>query len=701
MARHSFAWMCVAAVAVPAVAQETAQTVTVTGRAPPTAAVAGFDDTPLLRAPFSATVIGQPTLSDAGVSNLADVTRVSPGLSDAYNAVGYWSNFTMRGFALDQRNNYRRDGLPINAETSLWLGNKQSIDVLRGTSGMQAGVSAPGGLVNLVVKRPDGPHASAALGIESDGTYGLALDLGNRAGPDGSIGWRLSAEATHLDPPLNAARGNRQGIAAAGEWRVDAGKLLEAEVELNRQSQPSQPGFSMLGDRVPDARDIDPRINLNNQPWSLPVVFTGQTASLRWTQRLGGDMNFIAHAMTQHLRTDDRIAFPFGCSAEGNFDRYCSDRSFDFYDFRSEGEHRRNDALDLSIGGRATWLTQEHRWRAGVLGARQRADIPRGVFNFVGTGTIDGLTVVPPDATVAAEGVNRDERSLEAYARDQWLLTPDATLWLGLRYTRLTRRSVATDGSGVIDANQHFTTPWLAASLQLDARTIVYASAGQGIEAAVAPNLPIYSNANQVLPAQKSRQLEAGIRYDAGVLTASAVLFDIRRPLVTDEPDPCVNTCTRLINGQQHHRGIELDAGWRGGPWSIQAGATMLRATRERSIDPADDGLKPTNVPERSLHAALGYQVLSAPELTLGATVANEGSRFILPDNSASIPAWTRLDLSARLVQRLTDYTLTWRLGIDNATDRRAWRESPFQFAHVYLYPLAPRTWRASVAATF
>jgi iron complex outermembrane receptor protein len=701
MAKHAFVFTSIWAVAVAAAAQDTPQTVTVTGSAPPTAAVAGFDDAPLSRAPFSATVIGPSALSDAGIANLADIARVSPGLTDAYNAVGYWSNFTVRGYALDQRNNYRRDGLPINAETSLWLGNKQSVDVLRGTSGMQAGVSAPGGLVDLVVKRPNGAHRSAVLGVESDGTYGLALDLGDRAGPDGRIGWRLSAEATHLDPPLNAARGKRQGIAAAGDWRIDADKLLEAEIELNHQSQPSQPGFSMLGNRVPDARDIDPRINLNNQPWSLPVVFTGETASLRWTQRLGGDLSFRAHAMTQWLRTDDRIAFPFGCSAEGNFDRYCSDGTFDFYDFRSEGEHRRNDALDLSIGSRATWLSQEHRWRAGVLGARQRADIPRGAFNFVGTGTIDGLTVVPPDATVAAEGVSRDERSLEAYARDQWLLTPDATLWLGLRYTHLTRHSVATDGSGMVDADQNFTAPWLAASLQLDARTIVYASAGQGIEAAVAPNVPIYSNANQVLPAQKSHQLEAGIKYDAGTLSGSAVLFDIRQPFVTDDPDPCVTTCTRLINGEQHHRGIELDAGWRGGPWSIGAGATLLRTTRERSIDPADDARKPTNVPERSLRAALGYQVLSVPELTLSAAAVNEGSRFILPDNSASIPSWTRLDLSARLVQRVADSTLTWRVGVDNAANRRAWRESPFQFAHVYLYPLAPRTWRASLAATF
>jgi iron complex outermembrane receptor protein len=699
MAKHSFVLLLAAALSALAAAQESPQTVTVTGRAPPTAAVAGFEDTPLSRAPFSATVIGPQQLSDAGISNLADIARASPGLSDAYNAVGYWSNFSVRGFALDQRNNYRRDGLPISAETSLWLGNKHSIDVLRGTSGMQAGVSAPGGLVNLVVKRPNGaPLRSGSLFVESDGTVGLALDIGDRAGADGSFGWRLGAEATHLDPPLNAARGHREGIAAAGEWRIDSGKLLEAEIELNRQSQPSQAGFSMLGPVVPDARGTDPRINLNNQPWVLPVEFTGQTASLRWTQRFGADLSFVAHAMTQRLRTDDRMAFPFGCSAEGNFDRYCSNGTFDYWDFRSEGEDRRNDALDLSIGGRATWLAQEHRWRAGVLAARQRADIPPGAFNPVGTGTIDGLTVVPPDPSITALGSSRDERSLEAYAHDQWLLTPEASLWFGLRSTKLERHSAASDGSNTIDTEQTFTTPWLAASWQIDARTLVYASAGQGIEAAVAPNLPTYTNAGQVLPAQKSRQFEAGAKFDDGRWSASAVAFDIRRPFVTDE---CTPDCTRLVDGQQRHQGIELDAGWRGGAWSLQAGGTWLRARREGSIDPADDGLKPTNVPERSLRGSLGYQLPSVPELTLGAVLAYEGLRIVLPDNSASVPSWTRLDLAARWVQRAASHTLTWRLGVDNATDRRAWRESPFQFGHVYLYPLAPRTWRASVSASY
>ena len=68
-----------------------------------------------------------------------------------------------------------------------------------------------------------------------------------------------------------------------------------------------------------------------------------------------------------------------------------------------------------------------------------------------------------------------------------------------------------------------------------------------------------------------------------------------------------------------------------------------------------------------------------------------------LPDNSARIPSWTRLDTGLRFERRVGGVATVWRAGIDNLLDRRAWRESPFQFGHAYLYPLAPRSWRLSV----
>ena len=116
--------------------------------------VSGFGDVPLRELPMAVTVVGQQQLQDSGARRLADLTTFDASVSDAYNSAGYWDFLTIRGFTLDNRFNYRRDGLPINAETSIPLDNKERVEILKGTSGIQAGTSAPGGLVNFVVKRP-------------------------------------------------------------------------------------------------------------------------------------------------------------------------------------------------------------------------------------------------------------------------------------------------------------------------------------------------------------------------------------------------------------------------------------------------------------------------------------------------------------------------------------------------------------------
>src|SRR5205085_11461463 len=188
----------------------------------------------------------------------------------------------------------------INAETPIPLDNKEQVEVLKGTSGLQAGVSAPGGLLNYVVKRPLAqPLRQAGLAWQQDGSLLGAVDLSQRFGVGEVFGLRVNAAAERLDPRVRDARGHRTLFALAGDWRIGPDTLLEAEVETSHRSQPSVPGFSMLGGAVPDARSIDPRINLNNQPWSLPVVFDGHDASLRFSQRLNAQWRWTAHAAMQ------------------------------------------------------------------------------------------------------------------------------------------------------------------------------------------------------------------------------------------------------------------------------------------------------------------------------------------------------------------------------------------------------------------
>jgi iron complex outermembrane receptor protein len=681
--------------------QPAAQTVTVTGgRAPSSASVTGFGDVPLNKLPLSVVSLGNGQLQDAAVATLADITKLDASLSDAYNAAGYWSNLSARGFVLDNRFNYRRDGLPINAETDITLDNKQRIEVLKGASGIQAGTSAPGGLVNLVVKRPVAGLRSATVGWEEDNTWRAAVDLSDRSG---AFGWRVNASTAELDPELRYAKGHRHLAALAGDLQLGAGGLLEAEIEWSRQTQPSQAGFSLLGNRVPDAHAIDPRINLGHQPWMLPVVLEGRTGSLRWSQDITADWRVSVHAMAQRLRSDDRLAFPFGCSAENNYDRYCSDGTFDLYDYRSEGERRKTDAIDAALTGRATLAGMQHQFTLGLLRSRYEARLNRQAYNWVGVGTLDGETVTPADPSLTDENTQRDERSTELRLQDHVTLQPGLDLWAGLRHSRIDRAAVRTDGSRATRYEQSFTTPWLAISADVGAGGLVYASWGQGIESEVVPNRSRYNDAGRALPALKSRQIEAGYKLRGTDVDAGVALFDIRRPVWADIGS-CddANTCTRRADGDARHRGLEADIDWRpSGTWNLRASAMLLKARREGSSDANVEGKRPTNVPARTLKLQAAYNVAALPGLALLGFVTHEGDRAVLPDNSLTIGSWTRLDLGLRYATTVAARTVTLRAGVDNVANRRAWKESPYQFSHVYLYPLAPRTAHASVGVQF
>lgn len=674
----------------------TLKPVTITDTANPAAAdISGFGDFPRKEVPISTTVIGNEQIELYGARRLADLIRFDPSIADAYNAAGYWDFLSIRGFTLDNRFNYRREGLPISAQTMIPLDNK-SVEILKGTSGIQAGTSAPGGLVNYVVKRPTARDLrEVRLEVTQRASVLAAADLGGRFGEAGAFGYRLNVAAERLRPQVHNLEGERGLVAFAGDWRLGRDSLLEAEFEWSTQKQASQAGFSLLGAALPEP--VDPRRNLNDQPWLQPTQFDALTGTVRFSQALAPDWRWSAQLGTQRLRTDDYTAFPFGCSSEGNFDRFCSDGSFDYYDFRSEDERRRQDAGQLKVNGRLTTGSVVHDLSFGVLASRVRNRFNPSPFNFAGIGHIGGGVVVPPAPLPADPSTNRDERSLEFSAADAIRWTPRLATWAGLRHTRLDRSSIRTDGSRAASYDQGVTTPFLAATYKVTRDLEAYASWGQGIESAQVPGNGSYTNPGVVLPALRSTQQEVGLRSGDDATGWEVIAFRIKRPVTNFEL--CAG-CEGAYDGDALHQGAELRAHWTSGPWKLWGGAMLLDAERRNSsAAPAINGLRPTNVPEFTLRGGIEHQVRALPGLSLIGGVSHEGGRAVTTDNTVMLPSWTRFDALLHYKQRIGTTDTSWTLGIDNVFDRRYWRESPNQFGHIYLYPGAPRTIRVAFTA--
>ena len=208
-----------------------------------------------------------------------------------------------------------------------------------------------------------------------------------------------------------------------------------------------------------------------------------------------------------------------------------------------------------------------------------------------------------------------------------------------------------------------------------------------------------YTNAGEALPALTSRQWEIGFKGGADAFNWQLAWFDIQRPVTN--LDFCANTganCTIGADGKAEHRGLEASSQWSQGPWRLAGSVTLIDATREGSIaQPTVNGQRPTNVPKNVARAQVAYRIAAVPGLELQGAMSYEGRRNVLPDGSIALPSWTRFDAALRYDTKLNGLATSWTLGVENIADRRYWKESPYQFGHVYLFPGAPRTLRLAV----
>ena len=704
MAHHLPTIACHALLLVSASALAQNNTVLITS--PASQQVSGFENLSLREAPFSATNIDNATLRDLGAQRISDALRLDSSVTDSYNSPAYLDMLSVRGFMLDNRYNYRREGLPINAETMIGMDNKERIELFKGTSGIQAGTSAPGGIANYVVKRPpnsiESSVRSLTLNYGNSNNSSIALDLGGRYGENNAFGYRVNATYEDLNPYVQNAKGHRQLLALAMDWRINANTRLEWEIESSSRQQMGVNAASITGNTLPSP--VYGRNNFSKQSWSVPGVFDGLTGSLRLKHRLDNGWMWTTQVGAQRLKTDDRLSYAYGCYAEGNYDRFCSDKTFDLYDYRSENEHRINDALQTELTGQVQLAGIQHDLTLSWLRQRQIDKLsPMQAYNWAGTGSLSGLS----ESAAAPEpydlNTNRQEYSTEISVKDRIRFNRLADLWLGLRSSHIQRDSQRTDGSRATHDDRNITTPWVAFSHKLPYNATGYASYGQGVEAQVTPNRSRYTNAGEALPSAKSTQKELGIKGAQGTWLWNAALFDITRPVWGDQ-GACEedNSCTRKLDGIAQHKGLELGMGYRSNQWKVDTAATWLDAKRSLAlINPVQNGQRPLNVPSLVLRAAAEYRWTQVPGLRTTLRLSHEGQRDLIEGGAMKLPAWTTADLAAHYNTKVAGQKTDWTLALENATSRAYWRESPKQFGHYYLYAGAPRNLRLTVRMLF
>ncbi|MGE8167366.1 TonB-dependent siderophore receptor [Pseudomonas putida] len=661
------------------------------------ASVGGFQPAPLLDTPASINVFGEQLLKDRQVRLLSEVLQSDASVGESYAPIGYYENFNVRGFELNAASSYRINGQAIAGEQNVALENKQQIELLKGLSGLQSGVSAPGGLIDYVTKRAADVRSVTVSSNEQGERY-LATDLGGWFGSERQFGLRVNLAHEDIRSYVDHADGKRDFAALAFDWQVSADATLQLDAEYQHREQLSVPGYQLLGgSEVPHG--VDPEDRLAYQRWAKPVQSDSLNLGGRFQYRFDDAWSGTLSAARSQVVIDDYSAFAWG-SDSGWQSHFSPDGDYDIYDFRSPDDTRRTDEVQATLDGRFDALGVGHELTLGTSAQRRTLD-QRPYYNeLLGSGNIDtGAPSLDPSGNPIGSSERRlDSRQYGLFASDRVTFNEQWQALIGAREVRLDERTWDEDGNAGRHTRQYQLLPNAALIYKPLPDTTLYASYAKGLSAG--GTAPWYaSNASEILAPTLSHQLELGVKQDWQGMSFSAALFQIRQAYQYAKPQG--SEFVYVQQGQQKNIGLELGAsGWVTSKLQVQASAAAIRARVKNSGTAQYEGHQAINVPR--LRAALQADYsLPVPGLALLAGARYSASKYASQAGNVEVGGYTVFDLGSRYRTRIAGYDTTLRLTVDNLFDKRYWRDVGDYLGDNYLFQGAPRTARVSASVAF
>ncbi len=654
--------------------------------------------------PASVSVLDRSVLDSRQVRTLSELAYNDAALGDSYAPVGYYQNIAIRGFALDAATGYRFNGMSIAGEQRLALENVQQVEILKGEAGLAAGVIAPGGVINYVAKRP-AEVRTVTFATDSEGSRYAAIDVGHWLTP--RFGVRFNAAWDDSASYIKHADGRRNFYALATDWLMGEHGRLQVDANYQTSAQRSASGYQLLG-ATTLPRNVDRKHMLGYQTWQQPVGIASSNVTVLHTYDFSPAWQSRLSAGYSRSVIDDNVAFAYGCyytascadgSVPGNY--FAPNGDYDIYDYRSPDDTRRNRQLRAELRGRFDTGAVGHQVTLGADYYDRSIDKRINVNEYVGSANIHDKRVpqyLPSPLQPGPSAKRLDSRQKALFVMDRVSLADDWQWLAGGRFVQLDERAYTKRGIPERSSRLSRFLPQTALIWSANAQTNLYASYVQGIS--LGQEAPFWtSNEGTFLPAVRSRQLEAGVKYSASdALTLSAAVFRISRPFQYAKPDGSDYGYTFVQEGQQTHTGLELGAqGNVTGNLKLTASASVLQARARNTGTPSFEGHALVNVPGRraSLHA--DYQLPTLPGLALTGGLRYASSNVATADGRVRAPGYSVVDAGLRFRHQLRDHSVNWNLSVDNVFNRFYWRDTGSSYGDYYLFPGAPRQARLSV----
>ena len=609
---------------------------------------------PLAHAQTASPAIDAATTAATGARAADNAVRSAAdafGTTIGRETIGLYNAENARGFSPTAAGNVRIEGLYFDQVWELGARLQRTTQIRVGLSALGSPFPAPTGIVDYAFRTPGDETALSLLAaLNQWGNRSFEVDANLPMNEALSLGL---GTALYNDRSFNATRARFLELSATARWQPTAD--LELVPFITRAS-----GYEIKGPVfLPAAEGLPPRLPrrfLKGPDWAR-YEGSAFNAGLISTWRIAEGWELKGGAF--HSRFDDRQGFTnliTDLAADGTGNQLLfADPPLRF--ISTSGELRLTRTAQDGL--------RTHRIHASL---RARAGYRRfggaDVIDLGPTSVFAPTTAAKPALTFTTQQQDRVRQWTVGLAYEgRWQGVGE--LSVGLQKTQYRKRiglpgepPVATDAA-----------PFLynvTAAAEITPRLVVYGGYVTGLEeSGVAPENA--ANRNEALPAIRTSQRDAGLRYAlTGEVKLVAGVFDVRKPYFNLDAAGRFDALGDVIN-----QGVETSiAGAVTSRLSVVAGGVLLRPkVRGAGVGTAGIGPRPVGAISRRIELNADWRPPGLTGLSLDLSASHRSAETASVSNLTAIPPRTLVDLGGRYQFAIAGKSATLRLQVENVTD--------------------------------
>ncbi|MDJ0275270.1 TonB-dependent siderophore receptor [Sphingomonas sp. 2R-10] len=633
--------------------------------------VGAFGDKDPLDVPLAIQLYDAEVIRSITPRTVRDVLVLDPAVqSSAYG--GGFDNFRLRGFAMDNFNTIRRDGLALAPHYDMPVELVERIDVLKGPSGFLYGFNSPGGTINYISKRPTrDPFATVTVRGSTLRSGYVALDAsGSTLG--GALGVRINAGHEKVGGFDHLGDLERSFVGVAADVRLGERALLQLNADWARKSNMSDP--LLRADQSPRADPLDPATyilppRIDRRDSLSPSWYRHRTEAYnvegKFDYDLGGGWTSITQANYSQVNRHGGYMDLFDIRADGAIGRASL--------YQSRGEVFTTWSVQSYLLGRFDIGPVSHQIFAGASHRQFRDKSPFWDFIESGNGIpVSRISVgnvlrpvQPPSWNFGPRNTIEFHSRIEEtsiFASDLIRLTPQFEVLLGGRNIWYKARDLSATAA---PQDRTVFVPTGAVLYRPARGVMAYGSYSRGLEKGdYAPFNAV--NANQPTGTIESNQVELGFKATLREgLNAGIALFRIERDA------SYLNGANVFVNdGRFRHRGVEVDInGQVTSDLTILGGLAFLDTRLRDVIDPTTLDKRSEGAPRWKWSLGARHAITAAPGLSVDTLVNYVGRRPVDAQNSGFVPRYATWDAGIAYDTRIGGTPVNVRLHGKNLTN--------------------------------